>query len=339
MHSSKFSRALASPRLEGEPSYDLCQPAWMRMQVKEAWELIVRAKRQSIDLRRIPRYGITVAIIDWGIQKDHKAFKEQDGQVLISGIRVIPPLDSDDFSDDDGHGTLLAGTIAALANGLGTGGRALPPVKLLAVKFIDVLTPPMSTHAATAIKCATKRGARVINASWDVGFDNPELKDAITKAGDDVVVVVAAGNDGSNNDNYPAFPASFRLPNIISVMAIDTLKEGKSDYDVKPGFSNYGKESVDIAAPGVDIVSTSPHLVRRSRDYNSAFRSYSGTSAAAAQVSGAAAVLLSLKPNWKAEDVRNCLMRSADRLPGLDKYCRCGGRLNLREAVKAALSE
>jgi hypothetical protein len=141
--------------------------------------------------------------------------------------------------------------------------------------------------------------------------------------------VVAAGNDGSDNKRYPAFPASFEFPNMIVVMATDRR-------DQKPSFSNYGA-NVDLAAPGVDIVTTSPYLcpppARPSRLYNSAYRSYSGTSPAAAHVSGAAALLLSIDNRWRPEEIRDHLIASADPVDDLRGICRAGGRLNFRRAV------
>jgi len=269
-----------------------------------------------------------VAIVDWGIQRDHQALVGQP----LEGHSVIAP--ETDFRDDDGHGTLLAGTVAGIANGFRCALKVASPapaIELLAVKFIDVLTPPMSDNAAKAIRYAVKNGARIINASWDVGLNSAALRSAIADASERALVVVAAGNNGGNNDEYRTFPANVRLPNVISVMATDLGEE-----DDKPWFSNYGRETVDIAAPGVDIISTSPYLVPSNYDYLG-YRAYSGTSAAAAQVSGAAAVLQLIKPDWKPKEIRDCLVNSVDHIPGLDHYCRARGRLNLCNAVTAAL--
>ena len=138
---------------------------------------------------------------------------------------------------------------------------------------------------------------------------------------------------GGNNTDYSTFPASLRFTNMITVMASD-------EEDQKPGFSNYG-DNVDIAAPGVNIISTSPYM-RRSLANLSPFgiqpyRRYSGTSPAAAHVSGAAALLLSIKPSWTPQEIRACLMESSDRITALQPFCPEGRRLNLRSAVERAL--
>lgn len=296
------------------------QWAWQKMEAEEAWRR----------LDAMPHlHQVTIAIVDSGIQRDHEDLNKD----MVFGDRVIPPYNGD-FNDDDGHGTMLAGTIAAIANN-DRGGRGMAPAaRLIAIKFTDVRTPPMSGNAAKAIRLAVESGAKIINASWNVGVDDSELRKAIDDAGQEgVLVVVAAGNNGSNNSHYRTFPVSFGYPNIISVMATDRN-------DDKPSFSNYG-EPVDIAAPGVSIVSTSPYLcpppVPPSRSYNPAYRSYSGTSPAAAHVSGAAALLLSIHPSWTPEKIRGHLMDAADPVPGLGRYCRAGGRLNLRRAVERAL--
>ena len=322
MRSLKISRALPGSPDAGEAAYR-DQWAWQKIGVETA-SSIVKARLEVL------REPIKVAIVDWGIQLDHEAFDPIRG--MISAARVILPHDGD-FGDDDGHGTMLAGTIAGIANNLCSGRDAVRLVELLAVKFIDVLTPPTSDNAARAIRYAVEKGARIINASWDVGLNSPELRNAITEAAEagdkGVLVVVAAGNDGGSNDRYPAFPAaSFpatsRPSNMIVVMATN-------EHDEKPGFSNYGPGTVDIAAPGVNIVSTSPYLLPS--NHHLAYRRYSGTSAAAAHVSGAAALLLSMNPDWKPADIRKRLIDSADKLPGLECYCHLGARLNLGNAL------
>jgi thermitase len=313
----RYSRSVAvSPGAiaDRDPLYGH-QWAWEKMEAQAAWDR----------LREAGQARPTVAIVDWGIQRDHE---DLNGQ-LISGARVIPP-DNGDFSDDYGHGTMLAGTIAALANNDRGGRGAVPSAQLMAIKFIDVRTPPMSKYAAKAVRCAVDGGAQIINVSWDVGLNSDELREAFEYAAErGRLLVVAAGNDGSDNARYRAFPASFGLPSMVVVMATDRR-------DRKPGFSNYGT-TVDLAAPGVDIVTTSPYLcpplARPSRSYSPAYRNYSGTSAAAAHVSGAAAMLLSIDDRWKPEEIHDHLIASADRIDDLRGICRAEGRLNLGRAV------
>jgi len=303
------------------------QWAWKKIELEKAWARIAAAMQQQ------PAHDeqITVAIVDCGIKTDHEAFVEN--RQTVSCDRVITPREGN-CGDDDGHGTMLAGTIAGVINPPCGDRVPLPPVRLLGVKFIDWYTPPMSRNAGEAIRHAVDQGARIINASWEVGLNSRELEKAIRHASDKrVLVIVAAGNNGGNNDDYRTYPASMDLPNLISVMASDREDE-------KPYFSNYGRDTVDIAAPGVDIISTYPYLYRPAeppRSYNPAYRSYSGTSPAAAHASGAAALLLALNPDWTPQKLRTCLLESANRVTGLRPFCPEGRRLNLDRAVKLAL--
>ena len=323
--SLKISRALTGSTTGFDPSYSR-QWAWDKMEVVQAWQRIDELRcKQSIS-----KEPVTVAIVDWGIQRDHEAFGPE---LVAPGASVIPTANGN-FGDDDGHGTMLAGTIAGVVTNIPGGGRAGSSVRLLAVKFIDVRHPPMSNNAARAIRYAVDAGAKIINASWDVGLNSPDLRDAIKYAeNNNVLVVVAAGNGGGNNTDYPTFPASFRFANMITVMASD-------EEDQKPGFSNYG-DNVDIAAPGVNIISTSPYMSQFLGNPSPfgihAYRRYSGTSPAAALVSGAAALLLWIQPSWTPQDLRACLMGSSDRITALQPFCPEGRRLNLRGTVEGAL--
>ena len=317
----KYITATPEAPADSDPLYRE-QWALHKMDAEKAWQC----------LDKVPSWKpVTVAIVDCGIQCDHQDLDKD----MVIGHCVIPP-DYDDFSDDDGHGTMLAGTIGAVA-GNGRGGRGVvPKVRLMAVKFIDVRTPPMTGNAVKAIKYAVEHGAKIINASWDVGLNNPKLQEVIEYAGSKgVLVVVAAGNDGSDIGSYLTCPASYApLDNMISVMATDKN-------DGKPGFSNYG-DKVDIAAPGVNIVSTVPYLCRpptSPRSYGPAYRSYSGTSASAAHVSGAAALLLSINPGLKPKEIRERLIASVTDVPDLHRYCLAGGRLNLHRAVERVVNE
>ncbi len=192
--------------------------------------------------------------------------------------------------DDDFHGTHVAGTIAASLNGMGVVGVA-PSVKIMALKFInDAIDCGTDFQAIAAIEYAASFGVHIANASWgrrgDPG-DAPELYDAMASA--PMLFVVSAGNQGIDNDHddFPALPATFDLPNIVSVAAID------NDGGI-PAFSNYGATTVDIAAPGVAILSTLP------ADPSHPLPGWGwldGTSMAAPHVSGVAALVASYAPS------------------------------------------
>jgi hypothetical protein len=273
-----------------------------------AWERVA-----AVALAK-PRPRVTVAIIDSGVMENHEDLDPAN----ISGVRIIPPANND-FSDDTGHGTMLAGTIAAVAdNGRGIAGEARN-VSLLACKFTDTRTPPSALAAVAAIATALLNGARVINASWHVLEDSGLLVQAILQAGKKgCVFVAAAGNGGGNNTVIPTLPASYGFNTMIVVMASDRN-------DDKCWFSSYGP-NVDLAAPGERVLSTGLYYV------TPAYRSYSGTSISAAHVSAAAALLLAID-DWTPAEIRQHLVASADRVRGLLGTCRAEGRLNLRRAI------
>jgi subtilisin family serine protease len=150
---------------------------------------------------------------------------------------------------EDYHGTHVSGTIAASVNGQGVVGVA-PNVKIMAVKFLGSYGG-YTSDAILAIQYAKAEGAKISNNSWGGGSYDQALYDAINNSGS--LFVAAAGNAGNDNDNYRFYPASYDLPNILSVAAID--RQGKL-----ADFSNYGEKSVDISAPGVSILSSVPGI-------------------------------------------------------------------------------
>ena len=148
---------------------------------------------------------------------------------------------------EDRHGTHVSGTIAASIDGQGVVGVA-PNVKIMALKFLGP-EGGYTSDAILAIQYAKAEGAKISNNSWGGGPYDQALYDAINNSGS--LFVAAAGNNGNNNDAYPFYPASYDLPNILSVAAVDN--QGKL-----ASFSNYGATSVDISAPGVSILSSVP---------------------------------------------------------------------------------
>jgi subtilisin family serine protease len=268
---------------------------------------------------------VVVAIIDSGIDVTVTEF---NGRLWTGGLAGQPPygarfndgrLQDYDVTDQDGHGTMLAGTILATANGA-------RGIELMALKFFDVVTQPAAANAAAALRFAADRKPAVINLSFDLGIGSNELRDAFRGAcrETDALIVIAAGNTGSDNYKYPLVPACYAdecREKVIVVMATDW-------YDERPTFSNFGAENVDIAAPGVGIVSTRPRVSRAAMRY----ARYTGTSAAAAHVAGAAALLKAQNPKYTAADLKRLLMMSIDPLPRLK--CASGGRLNLGRALQ-----
>ncbi|UCD71726.1 MAG: S8 family serine peptidase [Syntrophobacterales bacterium] len=160
--------------------------------------------------------------------------------------------DDNDPTDYSNHGTHVSGTIGALGNNA-TGITGLNwDVSIMPLRIIGPFGYGDTAKAIDAILYAADNGAKVINASWGGGGFSQALYDAISYANDrGCLFVAAAGNLGNDNDTNPFYPASYDLPNIISVAATD-------NNDDKAPFSNYGATSVDVAAPGVSILSSIP---------------------------------------------------------------------------------
>jgi len=300
--------ALCRAAAPDDPLYDE-QWALTKISAEAAWDCINASPTAPSP--------VTVAVVDSGIATAHPDLATR---IHPASMRFVDALPDPNIEDEDGHGTFLSGTIAAITdNATGVAGVSGPlPVDLLALKFYDPWTTLNGANAARAIAYAVDQGADVINLSWHVGMDSQVLFDAIQYAAmSEVVVVAAAGNEGTNNDHLPVWPASYALPNVISVMATNR-------HDDKPGFSNYG-QTVHLAAPGTGIMST--HHYWHSPQY----RNYSGTSPAAAHVTAAAAIVKAFRPAMTAAAIKAHLIASVDTNRWLD--CQAGGRLNLRRVV------
>lgn len=223
----------------------------------------------------------------------------------------------------DDHGTHVAGTVAAVANnGAGVFG-VCPSAKLITAKFLGA-TGGTTAGAVKAINYLTKLKLTkkinlvATNNSWGGGGYSQALYDAIKAAGNaNILFIAAAGNSGLNIDSKPSYPASYKLPNVISVGAID--QNGR-----RASFSNYGVNNVHIAAPGVGIVSTVPTSTGAA-----GYAYMSGTSMAAPHVTGAAALYASLNPCATSTQIRNALLRLAVQDPQLTGAVQLNRRLNI----------
>ena len=226
-------------------------------------------------------------------------------------------LDGDPI-DDNGHGTLLAGTISAVGNNqigvVGVNWQA----KVVAIKLLGANGGGVASDAIDALQYAITVGVRVTNNSWGNLPFSQALLDAINAAGAaGELFVAAAGNDGSDNDLSPFYPASFNTPYVIAVAASD-------HNDALAAFSNFGQTSVDLAAPGVNIVSTLP---------GGNYGSNSGTSMAAPYVTGAVALVRGHFQALSPLQAKDVILNSADPLPAFAGKVLTGGRLNLLRAV------
>jgi len=297
-----------------------------------------------------------VAVMDSGIDYTHPDLADNmwinDGEVNEPGV-VDEDIDYNDVDDDGNgynddiwgydfvdddfdpmdehyHGTHVAGIIGAIGNNtVGIAGVCWS-VKMMALRILDPNGEGVTSDAIEAMNYAVAWNVNVINASWGGYQYDQGLYDAIAAARDaGILVVAAAGNDGIN---MAAYPARFDLDNIISVMATD-------HFDNMAFFSNYSIEDVDLGAPGVGILSTTPTedmqtgwMDEYGIDIEYAYDS--GTSAAAPHVTGACVLIKVVNPNLTYQQVKKIMLRSVDpTLPGL---CVSGGRLDLFMALKMA---
>lgn len=230
---------------------------------------------------------------------------------------------SADPMDENGHGTHCAGIIGAEGdNSEGIAGINWK-VEIMPLKFLGRGGFGTTADAIKAINYAIDRkkhgvNVRVINASWGSTSKSKALEDTIRAAGDaGILFVAAAGNNSSDNDRRPHYPSNYDLPNVISVAALDRN-------DQLATFSNFGVKTVHIAAPGKDILSTW---------LDDAYRDASGTSMAAPQVSGVAALILSKEPKLSVEKLRERILKSVDKLDALNGKVLTSGRINAGKAL------
>ncbi|HEX8001055.1 MAG TPA: S8 family peptidase, partial [Pyrinomonadaceae bacterium] len=188
---------------------------------------------------------------------------------------------SGNVRDQQGHGTLVAGVIAAEGNnGTGTSG-VMWRAALMSLRVLDANGIGDVADAVEAIDYAAAHGAQVINCSWGTDEESFILRDAIERAGrSGAVVVVSAGNSGRDIESAPYYPASFGLPNVIAVAATN-------NFDQLASWSNYGSAHVAVAAPGTDILTT---------EMGGGYRLVTGTSVAAPLVSGVVGLVRTVRP-------------------------------------------
>ena len=272
--------------------------------------------------------SVVVGVVDSGVDYTHTDLADNiwtnpsetsngaddDGNGLVDDIRGWDFYSGDSLPyDGNGHGTHVAGTIGAQGNnGAGITGVNWR-VKLIPLRVGDDSLSEFAIAGAFTYACA--KGARVVNGSFG-GTYSDAIHDAIA-ACPGTLFIFAAGNSSRNNDLFPSYPCADPLPNVVCVAATqpgDTLAP----------FSNWGPVSVDLAAPGTDILSTVP---------GNAFESYDGTSMAAPHVAGAAALVLSARPSLTVSELRSTLLLSAELKPGLAGAVATGGRLNVARAL------
>ncbi len=286
--------------------------------------------------------NIVVAVIDSGIDYRHPdlAANMWVNRAELNGIHGVDDDDNGyvddiygyDFCnsdpdpiDDHCHGTHVAGTIGAVGNnGIGVAGVCWN-VRIMALKFLAESGSGTDSDAIECIDYAIRNGARIMNNSWGGGGFSQAVMDTISVANDaGVLFVAAAGNSAGDNDQYPEYPSGYDVPNVIAVAATGSDDELAS-------FSCYGATSVDLAAPGMDILSTLPTYMTYAMLRSGYLTNYgvsSGTSMATPHVSGALALLESYYPSLTAAQAKSRLLARVDPVPALGGKVLFCGRLN-----------
>ncbi|MBI2982132.1 MAG: S8 family serine peptidase [Deltaproteobacteria bacterium] len=287
--------------------------------------------------------SVVVAVIDTGAELDHPDLEpnlwknaseipgdgiDNDGNGYIDDIHGYDFFHgASDPVDEWGHGTLVSGIIGAVGeNEIGFKGIAWS-VQLMVLKvFGEKGTEGVSSQFIEAVDYAISNGARIINTSWSVspsdGGQVPLLKKAFERAREaGILVVAAAGNEATDLDDSPVYPAAYSFDNLISVAALNKAEEGLLE------ISNFGKEKVTVATLGEKIPSTS---------LDDGYATLTGTSASAAIVSGVGALLISINPDLTSSEIREILIESSDPLDSLDQVISGGGKINASAALTVA---
>ena len=329
-----------STTVPNEPSALFNDPA-----IKQAWGLKKADAGRAWSISRGSK-KVIVAVIDTGVDVNHEDLHrnlwrnpgesgldasghdkanngiDDDGNGFIDDVYGWNFVSNNNHLDDNhGHGTHIAGIIGAEAgNGKGISGIA-PDVSLMILKYYDPKVPNTDNLKNTiqAMQYAVKMGAHIINYSGGGTEYSQEEHDAVEAAEKKgILFVAAAGNERSNSDEHHYYPADYHLKNIISVTAIDPTSEVLSS-------SNYGTNSVDIAAPGQSILSCLP---------NNTYGLMTGTSQATAFVTGAAVLVMAEKNLYNnAQEVKNFILATGDSSQSLLNKTRTSRQLNLFKAL------
>lgn len=328
-----------SNKVENEPTVLMNDPA-----ISQAWGIQNSDASRAWSVSKGSR-KVVVAVIDTGSDLEHEDLKgnywvnsgetgldaqgrnkatngiDDDGNGFVDDVNGWNFVSNNtDLRDNHGHGTHIAGIIGAQAgNKKGIAGIS-PEVSLMVLKYYDPKVPNTDNlkNTVSAIRYAVKMKANVINYSGGGLEYSQEERDAIEEARKEgILFVAAAGNEKSNSDQHKYYPADYGLSNIISVTAIDPSTQ------VLPS-SNYGTQTVDIAAPGQNILSTLP---------GSSYGFLTGTSQATAFVTGAAVLVMAHRPTFSVDDVKKYILATGDSKTSLLAKTRTSRQLNLFKAL------
>jgi subtilisin family serine protease len=305
---------------------------------------------------------VVIALLDTGIDYNHPDLRDNiwsnpgevcndgidnDGNGFIDDCRGWNfAADTNDPLDDDGHGTLVAGIIGARGNDNAGMAGMMWHVRLMPLKILNAQGEGSVADEAAAIDYAVMMkktkgiNIKAMNASFGgSGFSNTE-NTAISAANDEGILMTAAAGNGNkfgiglDDDSTPEYPASYGLPNIIAVAATDPN-------DSLASFSNFGVNSVDVAAPGVFILSalsSAEGIVPCTAEVHPGFDICSGTSFSVPFVTGLTGLISTSYPYFSADQVKGTILRYVDVLPSLEGKILTGGRINAFKAVSSLLT-
>ena len=287
--------------------------------ISEAWKVSTGSK------------GPLISVIDSGIDYNHPDLAanmwinpgeipgdgiDNDGNGVVDDVHGYNAYaDNGDPMDGFSHGTHCAGTIAAVGNNsVGVTG-VMQEAQLMAVKIFSDSGSTSTDAILRGLAYSARMGAQITSNSWG----GPRASEAIKEAFESHpgLHVIAAGNGNFDNDRKDNFPSNYDLDNIVAVAATD-------HNDNLANFSCYGATSVDIAAPGVNILSTVN---------GGGYKSYSGTSMATPHVAGAALLVADANPGISNEDLKARLLDGADEKSQLNGKVVTGARLNVANAI------
>lgn len=320
---------------QGGQGITIPQKKGLDINVKNLWKQLNKKNTQKVIVANIDT-GVDYTSRDlksimWKNPKEKKNGKDSDKNGYKDDIygwnfynnnnKVFSNRNYGYNNYEDDHGTHGAGTIAAVRNnGYGIAGIASGTnVKLMTIKVLGGRKGEGTTLSVIkGIKYAKKMGAKICNFSFGSYQNDRMLRDVI-KNSKDMLFICAAGNERNNNDRYPAYPASYNYSNVVSVANLDY-----TGY-LEP-YSNYGKKSVLLAAPGTDIFSLG---------VNERGIFETGTSMAAPMVTGTAALIYAKYPGITPAMVKNALKRGAARTNSLNGKVASGGYLNAEKTVNS----
>jgi hypothetical protein len=288
----------------------------------EAWDITTGSRE------------VLVGVIDTGVDRSHPDLLanmwtnpheipgnsiDDDGNGFVDDVHGWDFFSNDNNpTDEEGHGTHCAGTIGGVGNNVTGVTGVCWQVSIVGLRFLGP-SGGSTSDAIEAVNYSRDLGVDLTSNSWGGGGFSSLLQTAIASAGAaEQLFIAAAGNDGSNVDLSPQYPAGYALNTIVSVAS-------STSSDTRSSFSNYGATTVDLAAPGSSIYSTVP---------GSSYATYSGTSMATPHVSGAVALLKSIAPDMSAAEIKTRLLETVDPVAAFASNTLSGGRLNVAQLIE-----